>query len=177
MSPFDQAFLITVGIEGGYSNNAADPGGETMYGVTLQVAREWGYLGPMADLPLETAKTIFYDRFWKPLRLDEVAALSVKVACELFDTNVNMWGGAAGKFLQQALLACGVTTGEFKIDGVVGTETINSLSRFLARRGTDGELVMLRCLNSQQVTDYMRQVRQNPAKLQFFYGWVLKRGG
>lgn len=34
MSAFDQAFEIVIGHEGGYSNNSADPGGETKYGIS-----------------------------------------------------------------------------------------------------------------------------------------------
>ena len=31
---FDKAFQITVGVEGGYVNDPADPGGETRYGIS-----------------------------------------------------------------------------------------------------------------------------------------------
>ena len=54
MSSFDDAFKALIGSEGGYSFNPADPGGETMWGVTARVARASGYAGPMKDLPLET---------------------------------------------------------------------------------------------------------------------------
>ena len=41
---FDLAFTTLVSNnEGGYSSNPKDPGGETMYGITLRVARANGY--------------------------------------------------------------------------------------------------------------------------------------
>ncbi len=43
-------------VEGGYSNNPADPGGETNHGVTVAVARSHGYDGPMREMPKETAQ-------------------------------------------------------------------------------------------------------------------------
>src|SRR5690625_2900639 len=41
----------TIRVEGAYSNNPADKGGETMYGITVSVARANGYSGPMANMP------------------------------------------------------------------------------------------------------------------------------
>ena len=39
MASFDDAFDLLIGNEGGYVNNPADPGGETMFGITARVAR------------------------------------------------------------------------------------------------------------------------------------------
>ena len=49
---FDDAFTALELIEGGYSNDPQDPGGETMYGITARLARAYGYTGAMRDLPL-----------------------------------------------------------------------------------------------------------------------------
>src|SRR5690625_7094483 len=38
-------------VEGAYSNNPADKGGETMYGITVSVAGANGYSGPMDNTP------------------------------------------------------------------------------------------------------------------------------
>jgi hypothetical protein len=49
---FDQLDAPTAAAEAGYVNNPADPGGETIWGITKAVARENGYAGPMvADDP------------------------------------------------------------------------------------------------------------------------------
>ncbi|MEW9586614.1 glycoside hydrolase family 108 protein [Paraburkholderia sp. DGU8] len=111
MSSFDDAFDALIGNEGGYSNNPADPGGETMWGVTARVARASGYTGPMKDLPRDTAKAIAKKLYWDPLRLDE---LDARVAFQIFDANYN--GGHPVIWMQGAAGA--------KVDGLIGPATI-----------------------------------------------------
>lgn len=111
MSSFDDAFDALIGNEGGYSNNPADPGGETMWGVTQRVARAYGYAGAMRDLPRDTAKAIAKKLYWDPLQLDE---LDARVAFQVFDANYN--GGHPVIWMQGASGA--------KVDGLIGPATI-----------------------------------------------------
>ncbi|MFM0506699.1 glycoside hydrolase family 108 protein [Paraburkholderia sp. RL17-373-BIF-A] len=111
MTSFDDAFDALIGNEGGYSNNAADPGGETMWGVTARVARASGYAGAMRDLPRDTAKAIAKKLYWDPLRLDE---FDPRVAFQIFDANYN--GGHPVIWMQGAAGA--------KVDGLLGPATI-----------------------------------------------------
>lgn len=132
MGAFDDAFMALIGNEGGYSNNPADPGGETMFGVTARVARAHGYTGAMRDLPLETAKAIAKAQYWDPCRCDDLPPV---LAFQLLDAAYN--GGYPAKWLQ---LAAGV-----KPDGKIGPATIQAANsaeshalvlRFLAYRLT-----------------------------------------
>lgn len=178
MDYFTEAWKRTHGLEGGYSNNPKDPGGETMHGVTARVARAYGYTGPMKLLPLETARRIGKSAYWDPLRLDQIAELSPSIALELFDTNYNLWARAAAKFLQAALNGLnreGTFYADIPVDGVIGRGTVDALRRFLEVRGKAGELVVLRLLNAQQAVDYLRQTQVNPKKEEFLFGWVLHR--
>jgi lysozyme family protein len=125
MSSFEDAFDTLIGNEGGYSNNPADPGGETMWGVTARVARASGYTGPMKDLPRDTAKAIAKKLYWDPLRLDE---LDARVAFQIFDANYN--GGHPVIWMQGAAGA--------KVDGLIGPATIAAVQatdplRFMLR--------------------------------------------
>jgi lysozyme family protein len=97
MSAFDDAFTALIGNEGGYSNNPADPGGETMWGITARVARGWGYQGAMKDLPLETAKAIARKFYWDPYQCDQ---FDPRVSFQIFDAAYN--GGHPAQWLQQA---------------------------------------------------------------------------
>ncbi|MFM0330640.1 glycoside hydrolase family 108 protein [Paraburkholderia strydomiana] len=125
MSSFDDAFDALIGNEGGYSNNPADPGGETMWGVTARVARAAGYAGAMRELPRDTAKAIAKKLYWDPLRLDEIDA---RVAFQIFDANYN--GGHPVIWMQGAAGA--------KVDGLIGPATIAAVQatdplRFMLR--------------------------------------------
>lgn len=111
MSAFDEAFEALIGNEGGYSNNPADPGGETMWGITKRVARANGYTGAMSALTRLEAKAIAKARYWDVARCDE---LDARVAFQVFDAVYN--GGPAVKWLQQA-----ANTGS---DGVFGPGTL-----------------------------------------------------
>lgn len=110
---FDQAFHRLLGHEGSYSNHASDPGGETMWGVTIKVARAHGYNGPMAELPVNTAKAIYRDLYWDAVRADEMPAA---IRYPLFDAAVNSGVRQAVKWLQSAVDA--------SADGAIGPQTM-----------------------------------------------------
>ena len=79
---FDQAFKRLMKNEGGYVNHPRDPGGETMYGVTKNVAVAHGYKGSMRNLPISIAMDIARQSYWDKTRCDELDPL---VASQLFD--------------------------------------------------------------------------------------------
>ena len=110
---FDEAIKRVLMHEGGYSDHAADPGGKTMYGITEAVAREVGYRGNMAELPLDLAKRIYKDRYWDAVRADELPA---SIRYLMLDAAVNSGPRQSILWLQRAL---GVTA-----DGVLGPVTI-----------------------------------------------------
>lgn len=178
MTIFDNAFAHLLNVEGGYSNHPADRGGATSYGITEAVAREAGYQGPMQSLPLSMAKTIYKHRYWDPLRLDAIAALSELIALELFDTGVNMGTGTAAKFLQRALNVLNhqqTHSVDLTADGIIGQKTIVALSAFLTRRNKQGEQVLFKALNSLQGARYIELAESRPSNKVFIYGWLENR--
>lgn len=116
ITDFNGAWARLLESEGGYSNRdaAADTGGETNHGITLAVARKWGYLGPMQDLPEDTARQIARTWYWAPNGCDQ---LPPGIAFHVMDAAYN--GGLAVKWLQQA---AGVSA-----DGVVGPKTVSAV--------------------------------------------------
>lgn len=131
---FDEAFHHLLGHEGGYSNHEADPGGETMWGVTKVVARAHGYEGLMRDLPVDVAKAIYRKSYWDAVQAESLPPL---LRYAVFDAAVNSGPGTAIRWLQQAV---GATP-----DGILGPKTlaaINELNpegilrRMLAKRLT-----------------------------------------
>ena len=164
--------------EGGYSNHAADSGGETMYGITEQVAREYGYKGPMRSLPRTVAEAIYRQRFWDDLRLNDIARVSISVAAEVADTAVNIGQGTAARFLQTALNAFNLNATiypDLLVDGVIGSKTIQALTAYLRFRGDEGETVLLRALNSLQGAYYIDLSQRRAKDEAFVYGWLSNR--
>lgn len=83
---FDIAITALIENEGKYSNNPADPGGETMYGITKRVAVKHGYAGDMHDLPLDLAKSIAKSEYWDACGCDELAD---RLDFQVFDASYN----------------------------------------------------------------------------------------
>ena len=175
---FDKLEGRLIGKEGGYSNHPSDRGGETMWGITADVARRYGYSGPMATMPRSTAAAIYRRRYWSEPGFDKVAERSATIAEELFDTGVNMGQAVAALFLQQALNLFnrqGKDYPDILEDGDNGPGTLRALDAFLKRRGKEGETVMVRALNSLQGARYFSITRARPANEDFAYGWFLQR--
>lgn len=175
---FNTAFNDLILVEGRYSDHPSDAGGKTCYGITEAVAREWGYQGVMADLPLEIAQDIYRAKYWSELNLDAVAQLSVPIAFELFDTAVNMGTETAAAFLQECLNAFNQNErryGDVVMDGDLGNITLEALSSFLAWRKDEGVTVLLRALNCLQGARYIKISRTREENEDFTYGWFLRR--
>lgn len=160
--------------EGGYVNDPNDSGGETMYGITVAVARANGYTGSMKDLPLHKARDIYYQKYVVTPGFHKIHELNAAIAAEVVDTGVNMGPVVAGKFLQRSLNAlCGAG---LVVDGAVGPRTLNALYSFMDTRGRDpGTKVLLKTLNSLQCVRYIELVENATKNRTFIYGWVANR--
>lgn len=175
---FADSFERTLGLEKEFSDNPKDRGGLTRFGITEVVARAHDYTGDMKDLPLDTARTIAKAHYWDQLRLDDVCALSPKIADKLFDTGYNMGIAIAGQFLQRMLnvLNRGATDyPDLTVDGLVGFVTIANLRAFFKQRGLAGEIVLLKGLNGLQACRYVGIAEANASQEEFEFGWLAKR--
>lgn len=115
---FDQAFDTLLGHEGEYSNHPSDPGGETMWGITKRVAVKEGYTGSMRLMPRETAKAIYFRRYWQAIQADKIPVAARYV---VFDAAANSGVKQSVMWLQRAL--------DVVDDGVMGPMTIEALNR------------------------------------------------
>ena len=122
---FEAAFekLIDPQHEGGYVNDPRDPGGETMLGITVAVARANGYAGAMKDMPRATAAAIYQVKYWTPAGCDVVPDV---LKFDLFDMAVNQGVPSAVKALQHAV---GVLE-----DGALGPMTVQAAQAALPVR-------------------------------------------
>ncbi|MGI8525268.1 MAG: glycoside hydrolase family 108 protein [Pseudolabrys sp.] len=90
--------------EGGYSNNPADPGGPTKFGITIADYRKFVKPDAGADdiraMKMDAAKAIYRARYWDAMRCD---ALPAGVDYAVFDYGVNSGVSRAGKVLRRCL--------------------------------------------------------------------------
>lgn len=116
---FEREVEQVIGLEGRYSNDPKDPGGETMWGITLRVARANGYLGEMKDMPRMTAIAIYAAEYWAACSCDQ---LPEKLAGVVFKAAVNQGVEATKLHLQMAL--------NVNADGQIGPVTIHTASAY-----------------------------------------------
>jgi len=169
-----------IGREGGYSHHPADRGGPTRWGITEAVARANGYGGDMRALPRERAVAIYRKIYWHGPRFDRVAEHAPKLAAELFDTGVNMGPPVAANFLRRALNALNRGASDFPdvaTTGAVDDALIAALAGLLARRGSAGEIVLLKAVEALQGERYLALAERRPANEAFLYGWLANRLG
>lgn len=168
-------------LEAGYVDNPADSGGETNHGITVAVARAYGYTGAMKDLPLTTATQIAKSKYWDTMLLDDIGAISGSLAGKIFDLGFLSGVGEAGLCLQRALNLFArpdqIPTAYPIVveDGNVGKMTLYSFTQYMKLRGTAGEIVMLKCLNDQEGVFFMNLCRSQPKDSEFVFGWYQNR--
>lgn len=169
-----------IGVEGGYVFHPADRGGETIWGITAQVARAYGYTGPMRSLQRPVAVEIYRKRYWEEPGFGRVAEHAPRLAAELFDTGINMGTSVPGQFLQRALNVMNRKQRDYPdipVDGRIGTMTIASLRAFLSVRGEPGEDVLIRVCEALQGARYVGIAEGDKEQEAFIYGWVSRRVG
>lgn len=112
MRPFDRAHDFVARWEGGWVDDAYDPGGETRYGISQRAYPDLD----LSTLTREQAKAIYERDYWRAAKCDK---LPEGLALLHFDCAVNQGVGRAAIFLQQAL---GVTA-----DGIIGPVTLGAV--------------------------------------------------
>lgn len=164
--------------EGNYVNDRRDSGGETIFGITIAVARAHGYTDAMRNMSKAQARAIYRSAYWDALKLDAVNAIMPTVADELLDTGVNLGIVQAGKFLQRALNAFNQESmlyAEVPVDGLVGAMTLAALKDYARNRGANAEVVLFRALNAQQGAFYLDLAARRPKDEAFVFGWFRAR--
>ena len=179
---FDEAYVVTGGHEGGYSNNPRDSGGETWSGIArkkhpnakiwkiidAQPVKSTAALSKVPELP-PLVKEFYYNEFWLNFRCDEIAKISPATAMELYDSCVNT-GSNGAKFLQRALNRLNVNQKlwpDIKDDGVIGNTTIEMVRKCCADKL--GKTLLFKCQNGEQYTYY-----SNLRDHEYWRGWFAR---
>lgn len=172
------AIHTVIGVEGRYSNNPNDAGGETMWGITATVARANGYQGPMKAYPIELAYQVYLNRYWYDPGFHRIFPISAAISFELFDSGVNLGIRWPKVWLQQWLNGFnrnGADYPDLIDDATIGPATVAALNSFLKKRGPEGEKIMLVALNCSQAARYLELAEGRAANEDFLYGWIKNR--
>lgn len=159
-------------IEGGYVDDPLDSGGETNFGITVEVARANGYAGPMRDLPRSLAFDIYERKYWHAVKADYMPD---RIAAEIVDTGVNMGTRRAGKILQRCLNVLndrGRLYKDIAADGIIGKGTLAALNSYLAVRD---EGTLLKALNCLQGAYYIELAERREKDERYLRGWLTHR--
>lgn len=101
---YEAALKRVLAHEGGYCNDAGDPGGPTNWGITIYDARMYWKRDADADdvkaMPIDVAKRIYKTKYWDAMRCDELPA---GVDYAVFDFGVNSGISRSIKYLESII--------------------------------------------------------------------------
>jgi lysozyme family protein len=143
MATFEESFPVMMQHEGHkFTNIKGDPGGPTMWGVTLRSSQtdltdfDINHDGIVSEQELKDAtpaeiENYYKTKWWKPLYssiMDQI------LATKIIDTAINVGVSSSIDFLQIALSELGYS---LTIDGKFGQDTLRLTNLALARYGED----------------------------------------
>ena len=189
MAEFGISFRKTTAIEGWYSNDPADAGGETWRGISRRFHPDWpGWatidiekkrdLAGLAERLKENTRLTFLemqfyrDQFWNRFRGDSIPDQAI--ADELFDTAVNLGVHRAVEYLQGALNLLNRNQQNYPDlleDGVLGPSTLITLGKHLQLEQND-PAALLKLMNTLQGMHYVEYMRQHPEQERYARGWL-----
>lgn len=157
----DEIIDAVLKYEGGFTNDPADHGGATNFGITAADLGRWHKLGRIAtvdevrNMTEAEAREIYKAWYIQEPGFDAVADTVLKWI--LVDCGVLHGTRTAVRWLQQAL---GVTP-----DGVIGKETTDALAA--ADSGRTGRRIL-----AFRIRRYVAIVKKESSQLRFLEGWV-----
>jgi lysozyme family protein len=149
VADFYIAVALTLRNEGGFVNNANDPGGATNMGIEQRDLPNT----PIQMLSVAQAEAYYAQNYWKPF-YSQISNQSL--ANKLFDLGVLFGVGEAVKVLQQVL--------SITADGVFGPATLTAVNEAPA-------IMVLAEYKSAMLDRANEVVGMNPKEIVFLDGW------
>lgn len=147
---FNWIIKFVLDAEGGYTNDAADPGGETNFGIDKRSH-------PHVDIKHITeqqAKEIYWNEYWLKFGCDAFQAPAGEV---YFDCCVNTGATQSNKFLQRAVGT--------EADGIIGPKTVASIL------AADPKILANSIIDQRQ-RFYKNLAEKRPTLHKFLQGWT-----
>lgn len=164
-----------IGLEGGFVDHPEDTGGATKYGITHEVARANGYIGPMELLSKDLANAIYEKQYVYQPKFHLIVSESNAAGGKVIDAGVNTGVTRAATWFQRSLNVLnrdGKDYAPIKEDGLIGPATLSAFASLQEVRGRVKacELV-LKLMDIQQGSHYMSLTKHRS----FMVGWVDNR--
>lgn len=156
---FDKIFSYMLFVEGGYSNDKNDKGGETTWGVTKDEARRNGYNGSMKNLTKDFAENIYLKKYYLGNKLDKIT--DDRVALSIFDWAVN--SGRRG--IKKAQIVANKFGANLVIDGIIGNKTLEAINSINPE-------AFLKEYHKMQRTFYKNLAAKDSTQEDFLKGWL-----
>ena len=157
---FNKTFEYILSVEGGYSNDKADKGGKTKYGIIEVEARKYGYKGDMKDLTKDIAEDIYKNKYYLSNNLDKIKDKRVALSIADWTINSGSWG------LKKAQQTINILKGDIlAVDGVLGEKSIQAINSINPE-------MFLNQYHELQRKFYKAIVDNNPSQSVFLKGWL-----
>ena len=157
---FGSIFEYILSVEGGYSNDKADKGGKTKYGIIEIEARKYGFKGDMKDLTKEIAEDIYKNKYYLSNNLDKIKDKRVALSIADWTINSGNWG------TKKAQQAVNILKGEILVvDGVLGEKSIEAINSIRPE-------MFLNQYHVLQRRFYQAIVDHNASQKVFLKGWL-----
>ena len=189
MGDFQKAYKELMRVEGFYSMDPSDPGGETIYGISRRNWPKWvgweivDLYRKKPNFPevlknvqgfAKRAEDFYKANFWDKLSLDQIpeGGINTSIKLELFDTAVNQGLSAAGEIFQRGLNLHNRDEQDYQdilVDGKVGSNTLGAY-----RSCRNKEELFVTC-NVLQGAGYIAICEKNKKMEKYYNGWIARR--
>ena len=157
---FNKIFEYILSVEGGYSNDKADKGGKTKYGIIEVEARKYGYKGDMKDLTKDIAKDIYKNKYYLSNNLDKIKDNRVALSIADWTINSGNWG------TKKAQQTVNILKGDILVvDGILGEKSIQAINSINPE-------MFLTQYHDLQRKFYHAIVNSNSSQSVFLKGWL-----
>jgi lysozyme family protein len=163
MAKFEPALIYLLKHEGGWSDDPADPGGATNFGITLEKAKAHGITTKDELLKITPAQVagIYRTDYWYFNGVDDQ-----RVATKIFDACVNMqWKGNKGPVIRMVQSAMNDLGAGLVVDGYWGPKTEGTVNAI-------DPSAMLSILCEELAEYYRHIVERRPESAKFLKGWL-----
>ena len=157
---FNKIFEYILLVEGGYSDDKADKGGKTKYGIIEVEARKYGYQGDMRNLTKDIAEDIYKNKYYLSNNLDKIKDKRVALSIADWTINSGSWG------LKKAQQTINILKGDIlAVDGKIGKKSIEAIN------SANPEMFLIE-YHELQRKFYYSIVKSNPSQAIFLKGWL-----